>query len=137
MFRTPLSDEQQHRLTDRRGVRAACRTTVLVVGIGCLAVGPALAQSGGSGSAFCGTALADTIRNVFSLIQFGGPLIGGTIALGAIVATPITRRADFKRELKEMRNQAIIWGVIVAPLATVLLSFLLANVVAGGSSCTF
>ena len=96
---------------------------------------PVAAQS--SGPAFCGTDMATTIRNVFTLIQFGGPLVGGTIALGAIVATPYVRRADAKREIKEVRNQAIIWGLIVAPLATTIVGFLLNEVVAGGASCGF
>ena len=81
--------------------------------------------------------MATTIGNLFTLIQFGGPLIGGVIALGAIVAIPTVRRADLKKELKEIRNQGIIWGVIVAPLGTTIITFLLNNVVAGGSSCGF
>ncbi len=106
-----------------------------VLAFGVLASQPALAQS--SGTAFCGTAMATTIKNIFTLIQFGGPLVGGVIALGATVALPVVRRAEFKLELKEARNQAIIWGVIVAPLGTVIIAFLLNNVVAGGSSCSF
>lgn len=102
---------------------------------GLLAVQPAVAQTGPA--AFCGTALADTLKNIFTLIQFGGPLIGGVIALGATVSLPIVRRSDFKLELKEARNQAIIWGVIVAPLGTTIVAFLLNNIVAGGSSCGF
>ncbi|WP_250137807.1 hypothetical protein [Halorientalis salina] len=81
--------------------------------------------------------MAETVRNIFSIIQFGGPLIGGTLFLAATVATPAVRRADLKKEIKELRNQALIWGVIVAPLATVILQFLLNNVVAGGASCGF
>ncbi|WP_276278611.1 hypothetical protein [Haloarcula regularis] len=42
-----------------------------------------------------------------------------------------------KKELKEIRNQGVIWGVIVAPLATTILQFILNNVVAGGTSCGF
>ncbi|MFC7133285.1 MULTISPECIES: hypothetical protein [Salinibaculum] len=100
-----------------------------------VAIDPALAQS--TGSAFCSTDMAQTVKNLFTLIQFGGPLIGGVIALAATVATPATPRADRKKEMKEMRNQAIIWGVIVAPLGTAILQFLLNNVVAGGASCGF
>lgn len=100
-----------------------------------LAVEPALAQS--SGLAFCSTQMAETIKNIFTLIQFGGPLVGGVIALGATVAIPSVRRADLKRELKEARNQAIIWGIIVAPLGTAIIAFILNNVVAGGASCGF
>lgn len=100
-----------------------------------VAVQPALAQS--SGTAFCGTDLAQTIKNIFTLIQFGGPLIGGVIALGTTVALPTVRRSDLKKELKEARNQAVVWGVIVAPLGTAIVGFLLNNVVAGGASCAF
>jgi hypothetical protein len=98
-------------------------------------VEPVLAQE--VGSAFCETSLAQTIRNVFTLIQFGGPLIGGVVALGAAVLTPVVGRADIKKELKETRNQALVWGILVAPLGTALLQFLLNNVVAGGVSCSF
>jgi hypothetical protein len=99
------------------------------------AVQPAVAQS--TGTAFCQTDMATTIKNLFLLIQFGGPLVGGLIALGAIVAIPITRRADLKKEVKEVRNQAIVWGIIVAPLGTGIIQFLLNDVVAGGVSCGF
>jgi len=81
--------------------------------------------------------MADTIRNLFTLLQFGGPLIGGVIALGATVALPAIRRADSKKLLKSMRAQGVIWGVIVAPLGTTILQFVLTSVVAGGSSCSF
>lgn len=100
-----------------------------------LASTPAAAQS--TGAAFCDTALADTIKNMFTVIQFGGPLIGGLIALGATVALPTTRRADRKKEFKELRNQALVYGVLVAPLGTAIISFLLNSVVVGGSSCGF
>jgi len=103
--------------------------------LGVLAVQPVMAQS--SGAAFCETNMAATIKNLFTIIQFGGPLVGGLIALGAIVATPMTRRADLKKEVKEIRNQGIIWGVIVAPLGTGIIQFLLNDVVAGGVSCGF
>jgi hypothetical protein len=96
---------------------------------------PALAQS--PGAAFCQTAVAQTIKNLFSVLQFGGPLVGGVIALGATVALSSVRRSDLKREIKEIRNQGIIWGVIVAPLGTVIIQFILNNVVAGGGSCAF
>jgi len=113
----------------RVGLVAGLSVTVLA-----LATQPAAAQVG---SAFCQSDMATTIKNLFTLIQFGGPLVGGVIALGAIVATPTVRRADMKREIKEIRNQAIIWGIIVAPLGTAIVAFLLNNVVAGGSSCGF
>jgi len=100
-----------------------------------VAVEPALAQS--IGEDFCSTDMATTIQNLFTVIQFGGPLIGGTLALGAAVATPAVRRSDVKKELKEIRNQGVIWGIIIAPLATAIVQFLLNTVVSGGSSCTF
>jgi hypothetical protein len=96
---------------------------------------PALAQ--GPGVAFCESDMADTIRNAFSVIQFGGPLIGGFLALGATVSMPVIRRSDLKKELKEIRNQGVVWGIIVAPLATVIIQFIMNNVVAGGTSCAF
>ncbi len=115
-----------------RSVRMAAFTGLL---LSLTAVDPVLAQS--VGESFCSTDMAETVRNIFSIIQFGGPLIGGTLFLAATVATPAVRRADLKKEIKELRNQALIWGVIVAPLATVILQFLLNNVVAGGASCGF
>lgn len=98
-------------------------------------VEPAAAQS--AGSAFCDTDMAQTIQNIFTLIQFGGPLVGGVLALGATVALPFVRRSDWKKEMKSIRNQGLLWGVIVAPLGTQIVAFLLNNVVAGGSSCGF
>jgi hypothetical protein len=121
-------------------MRRALLATVLFAPV---AVDPVLAAStatqtaAGPGTAFCQTAIAETIKNLFTIIQFGGPLVGGVIALGATVATPTIRRADLKKELKAMRNQALVWGVIVAPLGTAILQFLLNNVVAGGASCSF
>jgi len=107
-----------------------------------LLVEPAAAQTAtangtGVGSSFCQTDMATTVRNLFTLIQFGGPLIGGLVALGTTVAIPVIRRADTKKELKSMRVQAVVWGVIVAPLGTTILQFLLTSVVAGGASCSF
>ena len=113
-------------------LRATLFVTLLLA---VFAVAPVSAQS--SGTAFCETELAETIKNVFTLIQFGGPLVGGVIALGATVAIPTVRRADLKKELKEARNQGLIWGVLVAPLGTTIVAFLLNNVVAGGASCGF
>jgi len=108
---------------------------VLVFGGLIVLVEPAAAQS--TGSAFCGTDMAQTIQNIFTLIQFGGPLVGGVLALGATVALPFVRRSDWKKEMKSIRNQGLLWGVIVAPLGTQIVAFLLNNVVAGGSSCGF
>ncbi|MHB9288798.1 hypothetical protein ACKVMT_17355 [Halobacteriales archaeon Cl-PHB] len=121
-----------------RVARGGLRHGGTVVALGLLAglaVQPALAQS--TGAAFCDSEMADTVRNLFSLIQFGGPLVGGVLALGATVVVPAIRRADKKKELKEVRNQAVVWGVIVAPLGAAIVGFLLNNVVAGGSSCGF
>jgi hypothetical protein len=100
-----------------------------------VATEPALAQTVGEN--FCNTDMATTIQNIFTVIQFGGPLIGGTLAVGAVVLTPTVRRSDVKKELKEIRNQGLLWGVIVAPLATAIIQFLLNSVVAGGTSCAF
>ena len=114
---------------------APLRIALYAIVMSLVLVEPVLAQS--SGTAFCGTDMAQTIKNIFTIIQFGGPLIGGVIGLGATVAIPTVRRADLKRELKEARNQAIVWGVIVAPLGTAIVQFLLNNVVSGGASCSF
>ncbi|WP_436932439.1 hypothetical protein [Halosimplex halobium] len=116
-------------------------TLALVAGsLVLFAIEPASAQTtasgSGVGSSFCETNLADTIRNLFTLIQFGGPLVGGLVALGATIAIPLFRRADTKKELKSMRIQAVVWGVLVAPLGTTILQFLLTSVVAGGASCS-
>lgn len=100
-----------------------------------VAITPVSAQSGAE--AFCETQMAETIKNIFTLIQFGGPLLGGVIALGTTIAIPMVSRSDVKLELKETRNQAIIWGIIVAPLGTAIVAFLLDNIVAGGASCGF
>ncbi|WP_136689204.1 hypothetical protein [Halorhabdus amylolytica] len=108
-----------------------------------LFVGTAAAQSNnstagtGTGSAFCGTNIAATIENIFAIIQFGGPLVGGVLALGATVAIPFTRRSDWKKEMKTVRNQGLLWGVIVAPLGTEIVQFILNNIVVGGTSCGF
>lgn len=112
------------------------RVSIVTLFAVCLfAVMPVQAQT--SGSAFCQTQMAETIKNVFTLIQFGGPLIGGVIALGTTVALPAVRPVDRKLELKAMRNQAVVWGILVAPLGTAIIGFLLNNVVVGGSSCGF
>jgi hypothetical protein len=102
-----------------------------------LFVGPVVAQSGGAGNAFCGSEMAQTVKNIFDIIQFGGPLIGGVLALGATVAVPFTRRSDWKKEMKSVRNQGLLWGVIVAPLGTEIVQFILNNIVVGGTSCGF
>lgn len=124
----------KQRVRDTISVRQCCRWLLTIAAIGLFAT-PVAAQS--IGESFCQTALARTLLNIFQLIQFGGPLIGGVIALGATVALPTIRRSDLKREIKEIRNQGIVWGIIVAPLGTAIIQFLLTNVVAGGASCSF
>lgn len=81
--------------------------------------------------------MVQTIQNMFTVIQFGGPLIGGLIALGATVAIPMVRRTDRKQEFKKLRNQGLIYGVLVAPLGTATITFLLNNMVSGETSCGF
>ena len=81
--------------------------------------------------------MAQTIQNIFTLIQSGGPLLGGVLALGATVALLFVRRSDWKEEMEGIRNQGLLWGVIVAPLGTQIVAFILNNVVAGGSGCGF
>ncbi|MDG5778322.1 hypothetical protein VB773_19675 [Haloarculaceae archaeon H-GB2-1] len=126
------SPTESHLTTLLRQSRTILLTTVVIA---LVATQPVLAQS--VGSDFCSTDMAQTIQNIFDVIQFGGPLLGGTLALGATVAIPALRRADVKRELKTVRNQGVIWGVIVAPMATTLVTFILNTIVAGGSSCSF
>jgi hypothetical protein len=125
--------------TDTSRIGAVLTTLRIALGVTALfalvAITPVSAQSGAE--AFCETQMAETIKNVFTLIQFGGPLLGGVIALGATIALPMLSRSDVKLELKETRNQAIIWGIIVAPLGTAIVAFLLDNIVAGGASCGF
>lgn len=102
-----------------------------------LVTGTAAADSGTPGPAFCTSMMAQTIKNIFSIIQFGGPLIGGVLSLGATAAIPFTRRSDWKKEMKSVRNQGLLWGVIVSPLGAEILQFILNNIVVGGSSCGF
>ena len=119
---------QQHALT------VALVGTLLV-----FSTDPVAAQSGGSGpgTAFCQTEMAGTIQNLFTIIQFGGPLVGGVLALGATVAMPVVRRSDRKKDLRSVQMQGLLWGVIVAPLGTEIVQFILNNVVVGGTSCGF
>ncbi|WP_436926212.1 hypothetical protein [Halosimplex amylolyticum] len=131
---TTQADSLQSNRSDNQ--RPSLRTLGLTLSaLAVVAIEPASAQS--VGESFCQTDMATTIRNLFTLIQFGGPLIGGLVALGATVAIPLLRRVDTKKELKSMRVQAVVWGVIVAPLGTTILQFLLTSVVAGGASCSF
>jgi hypothetical protein len=109
--------------------------TMLAIVVLVLFVGPVAAQT--PGEAFCDTDMAQTIQNIFTLIQFGGPMLGGVLSLGATVILPFVRRSDWKKEMKEIRNQGLLWGVIVAPLGTQIIAFILNNVVSGGSTCGF
>lgn len=96
---------------------------------------PALAQS--AGTEFCETSMAQTILNAIGVVRLAGPLLGGFLAIGSVAVLPMVRRADMKRELKSIRNQAVLWGVIVAPLGTTILQFILNDIVAGASACGF
>ena len=89
------------------------------------------------GSAFCDSNMAKTIQNIFTILQFGGPLIGGLAFLGAIIVIPYIRRSDRKKQVKSIRNQGLLWGVIIAPLGTEIVQFILNNIVVGGTSCGF
>lgn len=100
-----------------------------------LATTPALAQD--AAQQFCETPMATTVINAINVVQFAGPLLGGFLAIGSVVVLPVVRRADMKREIKSIRNQALIWGVVVAPLGTAILKFILNGIVAGASSCGF
>lgn len=114
------------------------RARILAFGVATMALSLAAVEPVAAaeiGAAFCQTEMAATIKNLFTIIQYGGPLVGGVTALGATVAIPTVRRADLKKELKEVRNQGLIWGVIVAPLGTAILQFVLNDVVSGGVSC--
>lgn len=119
----------------REHSRAIGRWSMAVALLAVIAADPVAAQS--AGEAFCETKLAETIKNLFAVIQFGGPLLGGVLAMGATVALPVVPRADKKKELKQIRTQGLIWGVIVAPLGTTIIQFLMNHIVAGGVSCGF
>jgi len=131
-----LPDPVRQRIGRYVTVAVRCRQQLLAAGIlGLVAVEPVAAQS--AGEAFCNSTMAETIKNIFTLIQFGGPLIGGVLFLGATVALPMIRRSDYKKELREIRVQGLLWGIVVTPLGTTIVQFLLNNVVAGGVSCGF
>lgn len=124
-----------------RLARRYTRTALLLVAVIGLCTGTVAAQeetpTPGPGSAFCDTEMAATIQNIFTIIQFGGPLVGGALALGATVAMPVVRRSDRKKGLRTIQMQGLLWGVIVAPLGTEIVQFILNNVVVGGTSCGF
>lgn len=127
-----------HRIRRRFRSAAGTQSGNCVVALPLLltvAVDPALAQS--AGSSFCDTALVETGRNILEIIQLGGPLLGAILTVGATVTLPAVRNVDVKKELKEVRKQGLVWGIIVAPLSISLIQFLLNGVVAGGSSCGF
>lgn len=121
--------------TPRRPRRQGRRILTVGAILAAIAVDPAVAQT--TSDAFCGTMLAETIRNLFTVIQLAGPLIGGLLALGATVTIPVVRKPEAKKNMQTIRNQGVVWGVIVAPLGTTIIQFLLSNVVAGGVSCGF
>ena len=126
-FRTAISNA----IVSNRRLRLGVTT---VLGLSLIGVEPVLAQN--AGADFCASQLADTIRNIFNLIQWGGPLLGGVIAIGSMVLMPVSS-VERKVRLKEMRNQAIVYGVIAASLGTLILRFILNNIVVGGLSCGF
>jgi hypothetical protein len=131
---TPSIDESLVSTTTLDHARGLAQLALVFAGL-VLFVGTAAAQS--PGEAFCNMDMSQTIQNIFTPIQFGGPLLGGLLALGATVGLPFVRRSDWKKEMKEIRNQGLLWGVIVAPLGTQIVAFILNNVVAGGTSCGF
>ena len=131
---TPLIDESLVSTTTLDHARGLAQFALVFAGL-VLFVGTAATQS--PGEAFCDTDMAQTIQNIFTLIQFGGPLLGGVLALGATVALLFVRRSDWKEEMEGIRNQGLLWGIIVAPLGTQFVAFILNNVVAGGSGCGF
>lgn len=96
---------------------------------------PALAQSAGQG--FCETSMVQTVLNMIRVLRLAGPLLGGAIAIGAVAFAPMARSSESKKQLTELRNRGLIWGVIVAPLGTTILQFLLSDVVVGASACGF
>lgn len=126
-FRTAISNA----IVSNRRLRLGVTT---VLGLSLIGVEPVVAQN--AGADFCASQLADTIRNIFNLIQWGGPLLGGVIAIGSMVLMPVSS-VERKVRLKEMRNQAIVYGVIAASLGTLILRFILNNIVVGGLSCGF
>jgi len=107
-------------------------TALLLLSV--LAVQPVVAQN--SGAAFCQTNMALTIRNLFTIIQFGAT-IGGLIALGAIVATPMIRRADLKKEIKGSQKSGDCLGRHRRPARNGDYPVPPHDVVAGGVSCGF
>lgn len=100
-----------------------------------VATAPALAQSAGQG--FCETSMVQTARNIIRVFQLAGPIIGGTIAIGAVAFAPMVRSSERKKQLTEFRNRGVIWGVIIAPLGTKIIQFFTSNVVVGASACGF
>ena len=93
---TPSIDESLVSATTLDHAQGLAQLALVFAGLA-LFVGTAAAQS--PGEAFCNTDMAQTIQNIFTLIQFGGPLLGGVLALGATVALPFVRRSDWKTEM--------------------------------------
>jgi hypothetical protein len=77
------STDASSSISDRLVRALPIRETAIAFVALILVVEPAAVQS--AGSAFCGTDMARTIQNIFTLIQFGGPLVGGVLALGSRV----------------------------------------------------
>lgn len=97
---------------------------------------PTPTPAGTGPSDICTTNLAETIRNMILLIQFGGPLIGGLVGAGAMVLKPVMRGEDMKRKLKQLRDGAIIWGVVAAPLFVTTIQYVVTGVVVGAPTCS-
>ena len=76
---TPSINESLVSTTTLDHVGGLAQFTLIFAGI-VLFVGTAAAQS--QGEAFCNTDMDQTIQNIYTLIQFGGPLLGGLVALG-------------------------------------------------------
>lgn len=98
---------------------------------------PTPTPAAGTGpSDICTTDLAETIRNMILMIQFGGPLLGGLVGAGAMLLKPVMRGEDMKRKMKQLRDGAIIWGVVAAPLFVTTIQYVVTGVVVGAPTCS-
>lgn len=139
-------DVPRHVVGDVIGRRRTLIFASLALVVGLLAfVAPAVAQpptptptpAAGSGPAdVCTTDLAETIRNMILMIQFGGPLLGGFVGAAAMVLKPLMRGEDMKRKMKQLRDGAIIWAVIAAPLFVTTIQYVVTGVVVGAPTCS-